>query len=358
MLADNEGTVRDVAVGNAIVEHIDYDAFGNVLGEYGPSGLSLGSAALPRFTYTGQAWDAAAGMYYYRARWYDAGTGVFASQDPLGFGAGDANLSRYCFNSPTNGTDPSGMLFGWLSGLFDSAIESTDATPTDAYAMKNNPISLANELSRDLGVGPIYGNYSVGGQWHEVGNNGGGSPGGQSVSGQEGNGSSGGVGIVDGCSGGGSGTPTWAYGLPPGEPTGGQTLAAVLDGVFDAALAIVPLANSAANEFAAAGSGLVDGGGTAAAAASAPRATATRTNLQWHHIWPRRFGYPPECFWNLFPGRGQVRLPTGVGAIHTDITNMWEQLLPWRLGPYTEAQVKAALVNILEQFPLDGFPYR
>ncbi len=36
------------------------------------------------------------------------GTGRWTSQDPLGFAAGDANLYRYAFNSPTDLTDGSG----------------------------------------------------------------------------------------------------------------------------------------------------------------------------------------------------------------------------------------------------------
>jgi uncharacterized protein RhaS with RHS repeats len=45
---------------------------------------------------------------YYRARYFDPAAGTFVSEDPLGFGAGDENLYRYVFNSPTNFTDPSG----------------------------------------------------------------------------------------------------------------------------------------------------------------------------------------------------------------------------------------------------------
>lgn len=40
---------------------------------------------------------------------YDPRVGRFLSEDPIGFGAGDANLYRYVFNSPTNATDPSGL---------------------------------------------------------------------------------------------------------------------------------------------------------------------------------------------------------------------------------------------------------
>ncbi|NEQ42439.1 MAG: hypothetical protein F6K00_02305 [Leptolyngbya sp. SIOISBB] len=34
--------------------------------------------------------------------------GRFISEDPMSFDAGDANLYRYVFNSPTNYTDPTG----------------------------------------------------------------------------------------------------------------------------------------------------------------------------------------------------------------------------------------------------------
>jgi RHS repeat-associated protein len=43
------------------------------------------------------------------ARYYDAGTGRFISQDPKGFGGGDAIRYRYAGNQPTSVTDPSGM---------------------------------------------------------------------------------------------------------------------------------------------------------------------------------------------------------------------------------------------------------
>ena len=49
-------------------------------------------------------------LYYAKARYYDPVAGRWLSEDPLGFGGGDANLYRYVGNSPTNGTDPSGLL--------------------------------------------------------------------------------------------------------------------------------------------------------------------------------------------------------------------------------------------------------
>jgi RHS repeat-associated protein len=61
-----------------------------------------------RYGYTGREQDRETGLDYYRARYYDASNGRFISEDPLGFGAGDGNLTRYVGNNPTNFTDPSG----------------------------------------------------------------------------------------------------------------------------------------------------------------------------------------------------------------------------------------------------------
>ena len=103
-LTDRQGTVRDLAnsVGT-IVNTIEYDGFGRIISQ-------TNAAVGDRFTYTGREWDADIGMLYYRARFYDATTGRFASQDPLGFAGGDANLYRYVGNNPTDFVDPSGML--------------------------------------------------------------------------------------------------------------------------------------------------------------------------------------------------------------------------------------------------------
>ncbi|NLX96622.1 MAG: hypothetical protein GXY83_10635 [Rhodopirellula sp.] len=46
---------------------------------------------------------------YHRARYYHPALGKFLSEDPLGFEAGDMNLSRYVGNFVTAMTDPSGL---------------------------------------------------------------------------------------------------------------------------------------------------------------------------------------------------------------------------------------------------------
>ncbi|MHB9050224.1 MAG: RHS repeat-associated core domain-containing protein, partial [Pirellulales bacterium] len=71
------------------------------------------SAEQPRFTYTARELDSDTGLYYYRARWYDAATGKFMSEDPIDFAGGDQNLYRYVRNSPLLYTDPSGLINWW-----------------------------------------------------------------------------------------------------------------------------------------------------------------------------------------------------------------------------------------------------
>jgi RHS repeat-associated protein len=104
-LTDHQGSVRDVIDdGGAVLNHRVYDSFGQVTSESDPT-VDF------RFGYTGRELDAETELMYYRARYFDPAAGTFVSEDPLGFGAGDENLYRYVFNSPTNFTDPSGQAF-------------------------------------------------------------------------------------------------------------------------------------------------------------------------------------------------------------------------------------------------------
>jgi RHS repeat-associated protein len=107
-LADHQGTVRDWAERDAgtgttaVTNHLTFDSFGQILSQTDATHAVV-------YAYTGREWDGDAELYYYRARWYDAGVGRFASEDPLGFEAGDANLQRYVGNGVPNANDPSGL---------------------------------------------------------------------------------------------------------------------------------------------------------------------------------------------------------------------------------------------------------
>jgi RHS repeat-associated protein len=108
-LLDRLGSVRDMTDSNgAQKDHIDYDGWGNVINETSPTFSD-------RYKWTGREYDAATGLQYNRARFYDPTAGRWISQDPLGFDAGDNNLYRYTKNESVSGTDSSG-LFGRFRG--------------------------------------------------------------------------------------------------------------------------------------------------------------------------------------------------------------------------------------------------
>jgi RHS repeat-associated protein len=109
-LADRLGSI-DVLVNEqgSIVDQRTYDSFGNTLSQLDPN-------VKFRFGYTGRESDPETGLYYYRARYFDANVGRFISTDPIGFEAGDSNLYRYVFNNSTTYTDPSGEIIPLLLG--------------------------------------------------------------------------------------------------------------------------------------------------------------------------------------------------------------------------------------------------
>jgi RHS repeat-associated protein len=103
----------------------DFDRLGNVVGltsaagtyvnryNYSPFGeattvqASLGNS----FTFVGR-WGVSSdgnGLFNMRARSYDAATGGFVSDDPLGFAGGDDNIRRYAGNDPVSRIDPTGL---------------------------------------------------------------------------------------------------------------------------------------------------------------------------------------------------------------------------------------------------------
>jgi RHS repeat-associated protein len=116
-LGDHLGTVRDLAKNDGTLgEHYEYDSYGNVLS---------GDTSVTRYLFTSREFDEDTGLQYNRARWYDAAVGRWVSEDPIGFGAGDANLARYVGNNSMSFVDPSG-----LEGIEIAEDHAAEATNT------------------------------------------------------------------------------------------------------------------------------------------------------------------------------------------------------------------------------------
>ena len=101
-LQDHLNSVRGITDSSgALVQSIDYDAFGNTT-----------ATGFGRYGYAGMQFDPETGFSRTANRMYDPSTGRWFTEDPLGL-APDSNPYRYVRNGPVNGTDPSGE---WVYG--------------------------------------------------------------------------------------------------------------------------------------------------------------------------------------------------------------------------------------------------
>lgn len=107
-LTDSMGSVIGLVDGDGNIQsRIVYDGFGNV--ESGDDGSSLGGD----FRFQGQWLESESGLYYMRARDYDAGTGLFLSRDAVDMqqqGVEAFNPYQFAYNNPLVFSDPSGMF--------------------------------------------------------------------------------------------------------------------------------------------------------------------------------------------------------------------------------------------------------
>jgi RHS repeat-associated protein len=101
LLKDVLGSTIALADGSGnLTAQYSYDPFGNT--------TVSGATNANEFQYTGRE-NEGNGLYYNRGRYVETIYGRFISEDPLGFGGGDANLYAYVGDSPTNFIDPFGL---------------------------------------------------------------------------------------------------------------------------------------------------------------------------------------------------------------------------------------------------------
>jgi RHS repeat-associated protein len=106
-ISDGLGSITAIVDQNGnIAQSYRYDSFGNILS-------TTGSLTQP-YSYTGREYDPETGLYYYRARYYDAHSGRFLQEDPVQ----SINAYSYVYNNPLNLRDPYGLYAGIDDAVF------------------------------------------------------------------------------------------------------------------------------------------------------------------------------------------------------------------------------------------------
>ncbi len=95
----------------APVEWVTYDVYGQATIRDQQGNVVAQSAIGNPYLYTGREFDGENGLYYYRARMYDAVTGRFLQRDPAGYVDGP-NALAYAQSAPTRYTDALGLESG------------------------------------------------------------------------------------------------------------------------------------------------------------------------------------------------------------------------------------------------------
>ncbi len=107
-LSDQVHTIRDIGRWDSgtsdfeIANHRVFDTFGKLESEM-DSSIDLA------FAFNGKWTESETGYTHHLNRWYDAVIGKWLSEDPIGFSAGDANLTRFVGNQALSHFDPDGL---------------------------------------------------------------------------------------------------------------------------------------------------------------------------------------------------------------------------------------------------------
>jgi len=118
--ADGLGSVTSLSNSTgALANTYTYDSFGNL-------SASTGTVTNP-LRYTAREFESETGLYYYRARYYDSGTGRFLGEDPLKVNGVPKNVYGYVLNNPVRYVDPDGLSAHDVRNIENQARNDIDA---------------------------------------------------------------------------------------------------------------------------------------------------------------------------------------------------------------------------------------
>ncbi len=131
-------------------QYIEYLPFGEIMAQQSTNNIFENV-----YKFNAKELDESTGYYYYGARYYDPGTSVFLSVDPLAEQFPGWTPYRYGFNNPIRYTDPTGMLEDDYTVNKSGKIElvrKTDDKTDKLIALDDNGKESNQSIEVDKGV--------------------------------------------------------------------------------------------------------------------------------------------------------------------------------------------------------------
>jgi len=139
--ADGLGSITSLSnTTGSLAQTYTFDSFGNQT-------ASSGSLTNP-FQYTARESDPETGLYYYRARYYDASTGRFVSEDPIGFrGCSDMPLpwlTKPCGSFKCKNPEVSNLVHKECNAYSNCVVQQLGKNIVDG--LTDNPLGPLNNV--------------------------------------------------------------------------------------------------------------------------------------------------------------------------------------------------------------------
>tara|TARA_B110001454_G_scaffold28073_1_gene27451 strand:- start:45847 stop:53748 length:7902 start_codon:yes stop_codon:yes gene_type:complete len=131
-LKDNIGSIAKVVdLSGSVIQSYQYSAYGKIVGIFdgGNNSVISNPKINTSYTFSGREFDGETGLYFYRARMYDANLGRFLQKDPdpgkINMPNSLINKYSYAGNSPSHLVDPSGKFWFFVVFALVSAAITT-----------------------------------------------------------------------------------------------------------------------------------------------------------------------------------------------------------------------------------------
>ncbi len=119
----------------AVVEHIAYQAYGQLTFTNAAGTTLSSSAKATRHSYTGREWDPSLELHHFRARWMSGVSGRFVGRDRKNANPKETNLFEFCVSMPLISLDAFGYQQQFASPSSQPNLRS-DASPCGLLKVK------------------------------------------------------------------------------------------------------------------------------------------------------------------------------------------------------------------------------